>query len=127
ALLTDAALDGPLESLAISAGGGQAVAAPVRDLPEAVAAWLADPSAPKWVHDAKEVETRLRRAGSPLEGVAFDTLLAGYLLDPAEAVYPLDALCRTYLGLDVLAEVEASSGETGQLFDDPARRAGAAA
>ncbi len=121
--------DGGIQAAGISAGGGQAVAAAVRDLPPAVAGWLGEPeaSAPKWVHDAKEMETRLRRAGHRLEGVAFDTMLAGYLLDPAEAVYPLDALCREYLGLDVMAEVEAEAGETGQLFDDPSRRTGAAA
>jgi DNA polymerase I len=119
--------DGSIEAVGLSAGGGQAVAASVRDLPEPLARWLADPAAPKWVHDAKEVETRLRRAGHGLEGVESDTMLAAYLVDPSEAVYPLDALCRQYLGLDVLAEVEAEAGETGQLFDDPARRAGAAA
>jgi DNA polymerase-1 len=116
-----------IEAAGASSGGGQAVAAAVNDLPEPLVVWLADRDAPKWMHDAKEVETRLRRAGHRLDGVAFDTLLAGYLLDPAEAQYPLDALCRTYLGLDVLAEVEAGAGETGQLFDDPARRVGAAA
>ncbi len=116
-----------IECVGASAGGGQAVAAVVRDLPEPLRDWLADPDAPKWMHDAKEAETRLRRAGHVLAGVAFDTVLAGYLLDPAEAQYPLDALCRTYLGLDVLAEVEAGAGETGQLFDDPTRRVGAAA
>jgi DNA polymerase-1 len=69
----------------------------------------------------------------------FDTLLAGYLLDPAEASYPLDALCRTYLGLDVLEAAEGGGGEAGdepaQLFPggdgeaeaDPGRRAGASA
>ncbi len=116
-----------LHAVSLSSGGGQAIAAQVRELPPALAAWLADPGAPKWVHDAKDVETRLQRAGYRAEGVAFDTLLAGFLLDPAEAQYPLDALCREYLGLDVMAEVEAEAGETGQLFDDPSRRVGAAA
>src|SRR6185503_8738619 len=69
----------------------------------------------------------------------FDTLLAGYLLDPAEASYPLDALCATYLGLDVLEAAENEAQETpaedapAQLFDDggqegePGRRTGASA
>ena len=47
-------------------------------------------------------------------GVAFDTMLAGYLLDPAAAEYPLRALCEQYLGVDVLGEVEGQ--DEGQLF-----------
>src|SRR5439155_4074602 len=114
-----------IDGVAVSAGGGQALFAPVRDLPQAAVRWLADPAAPKWVHDAKEVETRVRRAGCAVAGVAFDTLIAGFLLDPAEAKYPLDALCRLYLGIDVLAEVQGE--DEGQLFADPSGPAGASA
>ena len=121
------AVDDGIVGLAVSSGGGQALFAQVRELPQAVAGWLADDGAPKWVHDAKEVETALRAAGHRLGGVAFDTLMAGYLLDPAEAAYPLDALCRKYLGIDVLAAVESEAGDEGQLFADPSRRTGASA
>ncbi|HCO02367.1 MAG TPA: DNA polymerase I [Actinobacteria bacterium] len=114
--------------LAVSAGGGEAMFVSFERTPPEVSAWLADPDAPKWVHDAKDLQSALLRAGHRLEGVRFDTLLAGYLLDPAEANYPLGALCQRYLGLDVLAEVEAEEGVQGDLFDDPSRRiAGGAA
>ncbi len=119
-------VDDGVQGVALSAGGGQAVFVPLRDLPEALVRWLADPEAPKWVHDAKELEAVLRRTGDGLAGVAFDTLIAGFLLDPAEAKYPLDALCREYLGIDVLAEIEGEEQE-GQLFADPSKPAGAAA
>lgn len=40
----------------------------------------------------------LRRAGIRLAGVAFDTMLASYLLDAGERVHNLDELARRYLG-----------------------------
>ncbi len=112
-------LDGGLRGLAVSPGGGQALFAPLDPVPDAIAAWLADGSRPKWVHDGKELQTALLSGGRALDGVAFDTTLAGYLLDPAEAVYPLAALAERYLGLD-LAQDEPE--DAGQLFADPAPR-----
>ncbi len=44
--------------------------------------WLASP-APKVLHDAKPQLKALRRTGAELGGIAFDTLLAGYLLRPS--------------------------------------------
>jgi DNA polymerase-1 len=113
--------------VAISLGGGQAAFVPLQDgLPTPATGWLADAARPKWVHDAKDLQTLLLENGLELEGVAFDTLLAGYLLDPAEASYPLDALCRRYLGVDVLGELQGDQ-EEGQLFADPAPAIGGAA
>jgi DNA polymerase-1 len=62
-----------------------------------------------------------------VEGVAVDTMLTGYLLDPGAADYPLSALCERYLGSDPLAALEGP--DAGQLFsEDPWRvTAGAAA
>jgi DNA polymerase-1 len=120
------AADDVLTGLAVSPGGGTAVFVPLDVLPPAAAQWLGDPAASKWVHDAKQTGAVLQAAGVPLRGVAFDTLLAGFLLDPAEASYPLDALCRSYLGLDVLAATAGEQDE-GQLFADPARPAAGSA
>jgi DNA polymerase I len=117
-----------LEGMAVSPGGGQSVFAAFDALPGPLARWLADPDSTKWVHDAKELQAALSPLGAELAGVGFDTLLAGYLLDPAEASYPLDALCRAYLGVDVLEGSDEGSDD-GQLFADPGPRvaAGAAA
>jgi DNA polymerase I len=132
--------DGAVAELAVSPGGGEATYALPAEVPATVRRWLGDETAPKWVHDDKQLRATLLSAGLDLRGVEFDTLLAGYLLDPAEASYPLDALCATYLGLDVMEVVETEGGATAtddgpaQLFDDtstaegePGRRTGAAA
>jgi DNA polymerase-1 len=104
-----------IRGIALSAGGGQAAYAALPD-PGPVAAWLADERAPKWAHDAKELEASALAVGAPVGGVSVDTLLAGYLLDPAATEYPLAALCERYLGVDVLGSVV--SEEEGQLFAD---------
>ncbi len=106
-----------LHGAAVSAGGAQAAYAPLRE-PGPIAAWLADGGAPKWAHDAKSLEAAALASGTPLEGVTFDTFLAGYLLDPAAAEYPLRALCEQYLGVDVLGTVEQEQEAEGQLFGE---------
>jgi DNA polymerase-1 len=106
-----------LDGMAASTGEGRAVYAPFPAV-EADAV-LAEPAVVKWVHDAKELQAAATRSGREVHGVAFDTMLAGYLLDPAEASYDLAGLCRTYLGADVLAGIEEEEG--GQLFGSPWR------
>jgi DNA polymerase-1 len=101
--------------LAVSPGGGQAAYVPIDGrLPKLAKDWLADPARPKWVHDAKELRAAALRLGMDVEGVAFDTLLAGYLLEPGEAAYPLSELTRRYLGADLLSPEPAQGGEKGQ-------------
>ncbi|HYU58605.1 MAG TPA: DNA polymerase I [Actinomycetota bacterium] len=108
---------GRIEAIAVSAGGGQAVHVAVQGVPKAAAAFFADPGRPKWVHDAKELATLLEASGVRPAGVAFDTMLAGYLLDPAETGYALGALTERYLGVDVVSSSEdEGAGKTGQLF-----------
>jgi DNA polymerase I len=102
--------------VALSAGEGRGVHVALDgSLPEALRRWLADPDRPKWVHDAKELQTAALRLGIEVRGVAFDTMLAGYLLDPAEASYPLAALCERYLGADLLSRAVTSHADEGQL------------
>ncbi len=48
--------EGRVGGLGVSAGGGQAVSVVFDVLPQRVARWMADPGAPKWVHDAKELQ-----------------------------------------------------------------------
>ena len=106
---------------AASPGGAQAAFAPLAALGP-VADALASADAPKWTHDAKELERGAIAAGVEVGGVVFDTFLAGYLLDPAAAEYPLRALSEKYLGVDVLGEVDGQ--DEGQLFGDAGWRAG---
>jgi DNA polymerase-1 len=109
-----------LVGLAVSAGGAQAAYAAIEG-PGPVAARLADPGTPKWTHDAKALERVTLRAGALLEGVAFDTMLAGYLLEPGTADYPLASLSERYLGTDLFGTEDEDA--EGQLFtEDPWRR-----
>ncbi len=101
-------------------------------VPGPAASWLGDPSRPKWVHDAKELQAAALRLGTPVAGVAFDTLLAGYLLDPGEPAYPLAVLSERYLGVDVLGKAEEPAEAEGQLplgaaWREPAAHAAAVA
>jgi DNA polymerase I len=107
---------GSAVGVALSAGEGRGVHVALDgSLPEALRRWLADPDRPKWVHDAKELQTAALRLGIEVRGVAFDTMLAGYLLDPAEASYPLAALCERYLGADLLSRAVTAHADEGQL------------
>jgi DNA polymerase-1 len=54
---------------------------------------LGDPKVPKVGHDLKYIEVALGRHGMPLEGAAFDVMIASYLLDP-EAPHTIPMLAR---------------------------------
>jgi DNA polymerase-1 len=109
-----------LVGLAVSAGGAQAAYAAL-DGPGPVGERLADRATRKWAYDAKALERVMLRAGALLEGVAFDTMLAGYLLEPGTADYPLASLSERYLGTDLFGAEEEDA--EGQLFtEDPWRR-----
>ena len=116
--------DREVRGVAVSVGGGQAAFADVRDL-EAFAAALGQDDVPKWIHDAKDLETAVVAEGRSLEGVRTDTMLAAYLLDPAAPSFELQPLSEQYLGTDVLGSV-AEEAE-GQLFGEVWRRTAAEA
>lgn len=63
---------------------------------EPVRAWLADASTDKWVYDAHKAEVALHWHGIQLRGIAFDVLLATYLLDPTESNQSLNALAAKF-------------------------------
>jgi DNA polymerase I len=110
--------------VAVSMGGGQAAYAELHDL-SGLADALADRGAPKWTHDAKDLEAAVVAEGRSLGGVATDTMLAAYLLDPAAPSFELQPLSEQYLGTDVLGSV-AEEAE-GQLFGDSWRKTAAEA
>ncbi len=122
--------DGPFavrvgaDGLAVSSGDGRAAFAATGLSDGSVPAFLADPDRPKLAHDAKELEASVLVDGGSFRGLAFDTLLAGYLLDPAAADYPLSALCEKHIGADPISTVAAAA--EGQLFGEEAWRTVAA-
>ncbi len=123
---------GEAAGVALSTGGGKGVFLSPDGVPDVVRAWLIDPTRRKWVHDAKELQATALRLRIEVSGVAFDTLLAGYLLDPAEAAYPLTALTERYLGADLLGQADEAAGREGQLplgdaWREPAAQAAAVA
>ena len=76
----------------------------------AVRELLADPSITKTAHNAKFDSAVLRRAGVELEGLAFDTMLASYVLDPGRRSHSIDLLAVEFLG-HPLASLEALVGK----------------
>ena len=63
----------------------------------ALAAWLADPSAAKVLHDAKGPLQAMVARGWSLEGLVGDTALAAYLVRPDQRSYDLADLTLRYL------------------------------
>ena len=80
----------------------------------ALAAWLADPAAPKIVHASKEAWHALAGRGLPIAGVVFDTELAAYLCQPDRRAYDLTDLAIGYLHRELGAD-EAADGGQGAL------------
>ena len=89
----------------------------------ALAAWLADPSVDKAVHDSKGPLLALWARGWTLAGLTSDTALAAYLALPGQGVFDLADLALRFLRRELRAEV----APDGQLsFDGAEEDAGAA-
>lgn len=74
--------------------------------------WLADASAPKLLHDAKTQLKSLTANGLTLRGVAFDTLLAAWLLRPGGQEKTLAQVVDRYL------QERLPEGDPNQLVQD---------
>lgn len=64
-----------------------------------LAALIEDPSVPKVGHDLKHARLVLKRAGLELRGLAFDTMLASYVLDPGRRSHALESVALEHLGV----------------------------
>ncbi len=78
---------------------------PVRNLPPPgdpalapIAALLEDPDVAKAGHDIKKDWQVLRHAGVELRGVAYDSMLASFVLDPGRRSHAIETLCLEHLG-----------------------------
>ncbi|HET9133663.1 MAG TPA: DNA polymerase I [Gemmatimonadales bacterium] len=83
--------------------GGDVV--PVRNLPPItdpacaeLKALLEDPTVPKAGHNLKYDVQVMRRAGVEVQGLAFDSMLASFVLDPSRRSHGIDALSLEFLG-----------------------------
>ncbi len=68
---------------------------------DAVQATVGSPTTELCGHDIKATIRALFDLGIDLPGLAMDTALAGYLLDPAETSYPLDGLLVRFASLQL--------------------------
>jgi DNA polymerase I len=89
---------------------------------QAFATWLADPSRPKALHDAKGPSLAFAARGWTLDGLTSDTALSAYLARPDQRSYDLADLALRYLRRELRAE----GGDSGQLSFDGQDEAAAA-
>lgn len=65
---------------------------------ENLKAVLANPHIKKISHDLKKISVSLAKEDIALEGLYFDTMIAGYLINPSKSEYNLNDLAWDYLG-----------------------------
>ncbi len=96
---------GDAGAIAVAPAHGDAAYIDLAELgPEAesvLAAWLADASAPKVMHEAKVQLQGLAARGLPVAGLSDDTAIAAYLVRPDQRSYDLTDLAVRYLGRDL--------------------------
>jgi DNA polymerase-1 len=88
---------------------------------DAVKDMLEDAAVEKVAHDGKALQVRLARAGITLRGLAFDTQVAAYLLDPAPGKYELEDISFRYLNRalpQAVAEADAAQGQLALGVDE---------
>jgi DNA polymerase-1 len=85
----------------------------------ALAAWFADPSAAKVMHNAKGPMLALAARGWPVRGLTSDTALAAYLVRPDQRSFDLADLTLRYLKRELTQAAAGDDAGQGQLsFDD---------
>jgi DNA polymerase-1 len=92
---------------------------PIERVREILGPALADPDVPKTGQNLKYDLKILIRHGMRLEGIAFDTLLASYLLDPDRPSHSLKTLARERLGIAMTAieELIGRGAKQGSMAD----------
>ncbi len=97
-------------ALGLADGEGHAVTVDLTTLAaeeeQVLAAWLADPAAPKTLHEAKFAWHALDGRGFHLDGITFDTALAAYLCHPDQRRYALPDLTIRHLKRELRDEDE---------------------
>lgn len=92
---------GSVSEVALAAADGKAAWFDTTQLDEsderAFAAWIADPSRPKVMHNAKDALRVFPEHGWDIAGITMDTALAAYLVKPGRRSFALDALSVEYL------------------------------
>ncbi|CAM2833705.1 MULTISPECIES: DNA polymerase I [Dermacoccus] len=76
-----------------------------------LAAWLADESKPKAMHDAKGPMHALDARGLTLRGLTSDTAIAAYIVRPDQRSYGFDDLLLRYCHIELPQAGDAASGQ----------------
>ena len=76
---------------------------------------LEDPDHPKVGHHLKPLVRLLLDRGIVMAGIAFDSALAAYLVNPAGRSFDLETLAERLLGIDLTPAEEGSGGDQGML------------
>jgi DNA polymerase-1 len=84
---------------------------------------LADPAVRKIGQNLKYDLTVLQRAGAPVAGPCFDTMVASYLLNPGRASHGLAAIAGEFLGRSVIPYEEAVGGKNKGFAEAPLAKA----
>lgn len=83
--------------------------------------FFADEAVQKAGHDLKNLILYLKQKGIPFRGLAFDTMIGAYLLNPSKEAYPLSDLSLDYLGESIKGiETLSGKGKSFTLFKDMA-------
>ena len=74
------------------------------------------PETQKIVHDCKSMMTQLLRQERSIQGFAYDTALAAYLLEPARSGYALGDLMERYCGASISGGLSGEAAAIAQLY-----------
>ena len=118
-------LERRLLGIALAGADGSTWFVPWSGSVDGVQRWLARDDRPLVGHDLKQLAVMLASLGVQLKGVCFDTLVAGYMLNPALRAQTLDDLAANRYGAEL--PPKAVSAETGGEESVAARRAAAEA
>ena len=80
---------------------------------EKIGPFLADPDLPKAGHNIKYDMIVLERCGMPVRGIRFDSMIAGWILDPESRQLGLKPMAKALLGIH-MTEIETLIGKGRQ-------------
>ncbi len=86
---------------------------PIEKIREKIGQYLADPDIPKAGHNIKYDMIVLKRCGMPVHGVRFDSMIAGWILDPESRQLGLKPMANAMLGIR-MTEIETLIGKGRQ-------------
>ena len=86
---------------------------PIETIRAALAPILADETIPKAGHNIKYDMIMLARYGMPVKGIRFDSMIAGWIIDPESRQLGLKAMARSLLGIQ-MTEIETLIGKGKQ-------------